>query len=71
MKILLLPFIILFVLIFALIGGVLKVTGRLLVGLLGLFFTIIGIILSLTVIGIVVGIPVLILGIIMIISIFF
>ncbi|MBU5426740.1 hypothetical protein KQI41_10005 [Tissierella pigra] len=71
MKILLLPFIILFTLIFALIGSVLKVTGRLLVGLLGLFFTITGIILSLTVIGIVVGIPVLILGIIMIISIFF
>lgn len=67
MRILFLPFRILC----KLVESIIKITGRLVAIILGFAFTILGIILSLTLIGAFIGIPMAILGLIMIIRGFF
>ena len=64
MKLLLFPFI----LAFQIVESLLRITGKLIVVLLGFVFTILGIILSLTIIGAIIGIPMTVLGVIMIIK---
>lgn len=63
MKILLLPFTIAW----KLVESMIKITGRLVAIMLGCIITTIGILLSLTIIGAILGIPMTILGITMII----
>lgn len=67
MKILLLPFTIAW----KLVESIIKITGRLVAIMLGCVITTIGILLSLTIIGAILGIPMTILGITMIIRGFF
>lgn len=50
------------------VESLLKITGKLIVVLLGFIFTSIGIMLSVTIIGAIIGIPMLILGVTMIIK---
>jgi len=54
-----------FVAIWRLVAGILGLTGRLIGVVLGLVFVIVGFVLSITVIGAVVGIPLIILGLLM------
>lgn len=67
MRILFLPFIALE----KLVEGIIKMTGRLAAIIVGFVFIIVGIILSLTVIGAIMGIPLAILGFTMIVRGFF
>lgn len=67
MKILFLLLFFPIILLLGLILSVLKITGRLIMIILGGVFTIVGIIVSLTIIGAIIGIPLLLIGIGMII----
>jgi hypothetical protein len=60
-----------FVALWELLAGIIKLTGRLVAAVLGLVFMIVGVILTLTVIGAIVGIPLLIFGFMLIVRGFF
>ncbi len=60
-----------FVAIWKLLASIIEFTGRLIAVILGLVFMIIGVILSSTVIGAIIGIPLFILGILLIVRGFF
>jgi hypothetical protein len=60
-----------FVALWRLLAGIITVTGRLVAMILGVVFIIVGLVLTLTIIGAIVGIPLLIFGFMLIIRGFF
>jgi hypothetical protein len=60
-----------FVALWRLVAGIIEVTGRLIAAVTGLVLMIVGVILSLTVIGAVIGIPLIIFGFLLMIRGFF
>lgn len=60
-----------FAVIWNLVCGILKMTGRLVAAILGLVLLIVGIVLTLTVIGAIVGVPIAVLGVMLMIRAIF
>jgi hypothetical protein len=60
-----------FVAIWRLVTGIIELTGRLVAAIIGLLLMIVGVILSLTVIGAIVGIPLIIFGFLLVVRGFF
>ncbi len=60
-----------FVALWRLLAGIIQVTGRLVAAILGLVLMIVGVVVSLTVIGAIVGVPLIIFGFLLVVRGFF
>ena len=60
-----------FVALWKLVAGIITLTGRLVAAILGLVFMIVGVVVSLTVIGAIIGVPLIVFGFLLILRGFF